>query len=410
MASSPPISARSWRTPTVVIVAGCLIALLSFGLRTSFGLFFEPLSLARGWDREIFALAMGIQNLLWGIGQPIAGAIADRYGAARVLAVGGVIYAVGTALMSVSSSPGLFYLSAGVLVGIGLSAASFTIVIGAFARLVAEDRRSWAMGLATAVASLGQFVFAPLGQAFISAYGWAMALVLLAFAVAIVPALATALSGPGAARSSEDEDLTLRQAVQQAFGHGSYVLLAAGFFVCGFHIAFITTHLPPHLSDIGIGAGLAAWALGLIGLFNIVGAYTAGVLGARMSRRRLLSGIYLARAAAIAAFVLVPPSTLTVLLFAATMGLLWLSTVPLTSGLIALMFGTKHVGTLFGFVFLSHQVGAFVGVYLGGVLFESTGSYDVVWWMSVALGIAAAVLHWPIVERRAPRFAMPSPA
>ena len=403
-----PPRPSSWRTPGVVIFCGCLIALLTFGLRTSFGLFFEPLSLARGWDREVFALAMAIQNLLWGIGQPVAGAVADRYGAARVLAVGGVVYAVGTALMSVSATPGLFYLSAGVLVGIGLSAASFTIVIGAFARLVTEDKRSWAMGLATAVASLGQFVFAPLGQAFISAYGWATALVLLAFAVAVVPALATALNGRGSERPSDEQDLTLRQAVQQAFGHGSYLLLAAGFFVCGFHIAFITTHLPPHLSDIGIGAGLAAWALGLIGLFNIIGAYSAGVLGARMSKRRLLSAIYLARAGAITAFMLVPPTALTVILFAAAMGLLWLSTVPLTSGLVALMFGTRHVGTLFGFVFLSHQIGAFVGVYLGGVLFERTGSYEIVWWLSVALGIAAAALHWPIVERRAPQLA-PAP-
>ena len=409
--SPPPADARasSWRTPAVVIVCGCLIALLTYGMRTSFGLFTEPLSLGRGFDREIFALAIAIQNLLWGIGQPVAGGIADRYGAARVLALGGVVYALGTVLMAVTTDPGLFYLTAGVLVGLGLSGASFTIVLAAFARLVPEERRSWAMGLATATASLGQFVFAPLGQAFISAYGWQTALVLLAATVAVVPLLATALGGRGAALPSEEPELTLHQALQQAFGHRSYLLLAAGFFVCGFHVAFITTHLPAHLGDIGIAPFLAAWALGLIGLFNVIGAYGAGILGGRVSRRRLLSAIYLGRAVAITLFMVVPVSAATVILFAATMGLLWLSTVPLTSGLVALMFGTRYVGTLFGFVFFSHQVGAFFGVYLGGALYERTGSYDLVWWMSVALGLVAAALHWPIVERRAPRFA-PAPA
>ena len=414
MASSPPHAEprpSSWRTPAVVIVAGCLIALLTYGMRTSFGLFTEPLSLGRGFSREIFALAMAIQNLLWGIGQPVAGGIADRYGTARVLAIGGVIYAVGTVLMAFSTEPGLFYLTAGLLVGLGLSGASFTIVLAAFTRLVDEDRRSWAMGLATATASLGQFVFAPLGQAFISAYGWQAALVLLAATVAVVPLLATALRGRGrgGGGASDEPELTLREALQQAFGHRSYLLLAAGFFVCGFHVAFITTHLPAHLGDIGIGAALAAWALGLIGLFNVIGAYSAGILGGRLSKRRLLSAIYLGRALAITAFLLMPPTPLTVLVFAATMGLLWLSTVPLTSGLVALMFGTRYVGTLFGFVFFSHQVGAFFGVYLGGALYERTGSYDLVWWMSVALGLVAAALHWPIVEHRAPRFA-PAPA
>lgn len=412
MASSPPSSvprASSWRTPGVVIVTGCLIALLTYGMRTSFGLFNEPLSLGRGFGREIFALAIAIQNLLWGIGQPVAGGIADRYGAARVLAVGGVVYAVGTVLMAVSTEPGVFYLTAGVLVGLGLSGASFTIVLAAFARLVDEDRRSWAMGLATATASLGQFVFAPLGQAFISAYGWQTALVLLAATVAVVPLLATALSGRGDAGGSAEPELTLRQALAQAFGHRSYLLLAAGFFVCGFHVAFITTHLPAYLSDIGIGAALAAWALGLIGLFNVIGAYGAGILGGRLSKRKLLSGIYLARGVAITAFLLVPATPLTVLVFAATMGVLWLSTVPLTSGLVALFFGTRYVGTLFGFVFFSHQVGAFFGVYLGGALYERTGSYDLVWWMSVGLALVAAALHWPIVERRAPLLT-PSPA
>jgi MFS family permease len=408
-------SAGWWRAPVVVIVCGCLIALITYGLRTSFGLFVEPLSEGRGWSREVFALAIAIQNILWGLGQPVAGAIADRYGSARVLAVGGAIYALGVALMAVSTTPLAFNLTAGVLVGLGLSGGSFTIVIAAFSRLVPEDRRSWSMGVATAAGSLGQFVFAPLGQAFISSYGWATALLLLACFGATVPVLAAALrSDAGQATSSGSVGLPAREVVREAFGHGSYLLLVAGFFVCGFHVAFITTHLPAHLSDAAAyshahgthtGPGLAAWALALIGLFNVLGSYGSGILGDRMSKRKLLAGIYLSRAAVIALFVTLPPSTLVVLAFAAAMGVLWLSTVPLTSGLVAVMFGTQYMGTLFGFVFLSHQVGAFLGVWLGGVAFEQTGSYAPVWWASVFLGVLAAALHWPIVERPAPAYA-----
>jgi MFS family permease len=408
-----------WRTPVVIIICGCLIALITYGLRTSFGLFVEPLSEGRGWSREVFALAIAIQNILWGLGQPVAGAIADRYGSARVLGVGGVIYAAGVALMAVSTTPLAFNLTAGVLVGLGLSGGSFTIVIAAFSRLVPEDRRSWSMGIATAAGSLGQFVFAPVGQAFISSYGWATALLLLACFGATVPVLAAALRSRDAGEASSgstEPALPAREAVREAFGHGSYLLLMAGFFVCGFHVAFITTHLPAHLSDaaayshahgthVGGGPGLAAWALAIIGLFNVLGSYGAGVLGGRTSKRKLLAGIYLSRAAVIALFVTLPPSTLVVLVFAAAMGVLWLSTVPLTSGLVAVMFGTRYLGTLFGFVFLSHQVGAFLGVWLGGAAYEQTGSYAPVWWASVFLGVLAAALHWPIVERPAPAYA-----
>ena len=406
-----------WRTPVVVIVCGCLIALITYGLRTSFGLFVEPLSEGRGWSREVFALAIAIQNILWGLGQPVAGAIADRYGSARVLAVGGAIYATGVALMAVSTTPLALNLTAGVLVGLGLSGGSFTIVIAAFSRLVPEDRRSWSMGIATAAGSLGQFIFAPVGQSFISSYGWATALLLLACFGATVPVLAAALrSGDAGEADSGSVELPAREAVREAFGHGSYLLLMAGFFVCGFHVAFITTHLPAHLSDAaayshahgthtGGGPGLAAWALALIGLFNVLGSYGSGILGGRMSKRKLLAGIYLSRAAVIASFVTLPPSTLVVLAFAAAMGVLWLSTVPLTSGLVAVMFGTRYMGTLFGFVFLSHQVGAFLGVWLGGAAYEQTGSYAPVWWASVFLGVLAAALHWPIVERPAPAYA-----
>jgi len=398
------------RTGTVVIVTGCLIALVTYGLRTSFGLFIEPLSALRGWDRETFAFAIALQNLLWGVGQPFAGAVADRYGAGRVLAAGGAMYAAGTALMAMSTSAASLAITGGVLLGLGLAGGSFTIVLAAFARLVPEEKRSWSMGLATAAGSMGQFLFAPLGQAFISGYGPVTALLLLSGFVALVPLLATALTGRGdeAARDAEPE-LSTAGAIRGALAHPSFLLLASGFFVCGFHVAFITTHLPPYLGDLGFGGGLAAWSLALIGLFNVIGAYTAGVLGGRQSKRLLLSGIYLSRAVVFALFLVIPTTPFVVLAFAAAMGLLWLSTVPLTSGLVAVMFGTRHVGMLFGFVFLSHQIGAFIGVWLGGAIYEATGAYEAMWWLSVALSLAAAAVHLPILERRAPLWA-PAPA
>ena len=407
---------RSWWKSTVFIVGcGCLIAMITYGLRTSFGLFATPIGEGRGWSPEVFALAIAIQNLVWGIGQPFAGAVADRYGSARVLAVGGVAYGAGVALMAVSPTPLAFGLTGGVLVGLGLSGASFTIVIAALGRLVPEERSSQAMGLATAAGSLGQFVFAPLGQAFLTDYGWQTTLLLLAGSMVAVPLLAAALRGGG--RQEEGTGvraLPARDAIRQAFGHGSYLLLVAGFFVCGFHVAFITTFLPAHIAAVAghshagmhmAGPGIAAWALALIGLFNMVGSYGAGVLGARYSKRQLLAGIYLARAVVIAIFITLPATSTVVLVFAAAMGILWLSTVPLTSGLVAVMFGTGNLGALFGIVFLSHQIGAFLGVWLGGLAFEQTGSFLPVWWAGIALAIIAAGLHWPIVERPAPAFA-----
>jgi MFS family permease len=395
-----------------VVTCGCLIALITFGVRSSFGLFTDPISAARGWERETFALAIAIQNLLWGLGQPLAGGIADRFGAGRVLAVGAVLYGAGTALMAVSTSAVTLNLTGGVLVGLGLSGASFTIVIAGFSRLVAPERRSWAIGLATATGSLGQFVFAPLGQAFLDQYGWATALVLLAGFIALVPVLALALGGGSHASEDEQEDapVPVRAALRQAFGHSSYGLLAAGFFVCGFHVAFITVHLPPYLTDVGLSGGLAAWSIGIVGLFNIVGSYSAGILTTHHSPRLILTGIYTGRALAITLFLLVPIGPVSVVLFAAAMGVLWLSTVPPTSALIALFFGTRHMGTLFGFAFLSHQVGAFAGIWLGGAIESATGSYDAMWWVSVAMGLIAAALHIPIAERRAPAIVPPGTA
>jgi predicted MFS family arabinose efflux permease len=291
-----------------------------------------------------------------------------------------------------------------VLLGLGLSGASFLVVIAAFSRLVPPDRRSWAIGLATAAGSLGQFLFAPLGQAFLTKYGAVTALVLLSGFVALVPLLAIALTGRGDDVSDEPEVSTVA-AIRGALSHPSYLMLTCGFFVCGFHIGFITTHLPPYLTDLGFSGSLAAWSLALIGLFNVIGAYTAGVLGGTHSKRLLLSGIYAGRAVLFALFLIVPTTPAVVLLFGAGMGLLWLSTVPPTSGLVAVMFGTRHVGMLFGVVFLSHQIGAFLGVWLGGVVYERTAAYDAMWWLSIALALAAAAVHLPISERRAPEWA-----
>ena len=392
----------NWRTPTLVISAGCLIALLTFGIRSGFGLFLEPMSTDLGWGREVFALAIAIQNLLWGLGQPFAGALADRYGSGRVLAGGGILYALGLILMANTTTPGMLYLSAGVLIGLALAGAAFGIVLAAITRIVSEEKRSWALGMGTAAGSLGQFLLTPLGQAFLSAYGWSTALLLLAgLALAVIP-LAGVLAGKPQ-MSGTGVEQSLRQALKEAGGHASYWYLIAGFFVCGFHVAFIQTHLPAYLKDMGMGGSIGAWAISLVGLFNIIGSYLSGVLGGKYSKKYLLSFLYFARAVVIAIFILLPLSPLSVYLFSATIGLLWLSTVPLTSGLVALMFGPRYMATLFGIVFFSHQIGAFLGVWLGGLLFDSTGSYQLVWWMGVALGIMAGLIHWPIREQQIAR-------
>ena len=404
--SVPPV-ALTWRTPLLVILAGCTIALLNFGTRSGFGLFLEPISLANGWGREVFALGIAIQTVLWGFGQPFAGAIADRYGSGRVLAAGAVFYAAGIALTAYSSTPLMLNLTLGVLVGIGLAGTSFTVALAAIARMVAPEKRSWALGIGTAAGSMGQFLMVPLGQAFIAAYGWAFALILLSFfALAIVP-LSTVLAGRAPEGTGPQQ--SLGEALKEAGGQRSYWLLIFGFFVCGFHVSFIQTHLPAYIVDRGLDPATGAWALALVGLANVVGSYTAGVLGGKHSKKYLLSFIYAARAVVITAFVALPMTEVSVLVFAFAMGLLWLSTVPLTSGLVAQIFGPRYMATLFGIIFFSHQVGGFLGVWLGGRLFDITGSYDVVWWISMGLGVFAAIVHWPIDERPLVRTA-PAPA
>ncbi|MYZ48332.1 MFS transporter [Propylenella binzhouense] len=390
------------RSLGLVVVAGCLISMLSFGPRSVMGLFLAPMTEAHDWSRETFALAIAIQNLLWGLGQPVAGALADRWGSFRVLAGGALVYAAGLAIMSWAPTPLWLHLSAGIMMGLGMAGASFSIVLAALGRRVPAEKRSIVFGIGTAAGSAGQLLFAPLGQALIIAYGWSQALVMLGAMMLIIPLLATAFAGTEAAPSGPVRQQSLKEAMLEAFGWRSYNLLVAGFFVCGFHVAFITTHLPPYIVDIGLPASVGAWAIALIGLFNIVGALASGVIAQHFPKPMLLSFIYLGRGVAITLFVLLPPSNVTVLLFAATMGLLWLSTVPPTSGLVALMFGPRYMATLMGITFFSHQVGAFLGVWLGGWLYDRTGSYDMFWWIGVALAVFAGIVHWPIRERPAP--------
>jgi MFS family permease len=401
MTTIPAAGRIGWRTPLVVVGCGCLIALLSFGPRSAIGQFLAPLSLSGGWGRDVFSFAIALQNLLWGAGQPFAGAVADRFGANRVLCAGALVYAVGLVLMAYSTTPAMLHLSAGVLIGFGLSGCSFNLVIGALGKLVPEEWRTFAFGAGTAAGSFGQFLFSPLARALIDAFDWQMALVVFAAIMLLILPLSTALAtppaDPGAARSAPRQ--SLQQALSEAFGHRSYVLLVLGFFTCGFQLAFVTTHLPAYLLDRGLSADVGAWTIGVIGLFNIVGSIASGWLGDRMPKRFLLSFIYFARAAAVAVFVILPPSPTAAIVFGAVTGLLWLSTIPPTSGLVVLMFGTRWLATLFGFAFFSHQVGGFLGVWLGGLLYEGTGSYDVVWWLSVFFGIASALINLPIVEK-----------
>lgn len=401
MASTTASSTSSWRTPAVVILCGCLVAMIGFGPRSALGLFLTPMSQANNWSREIFALALAIQNLLWGAGQPFAGALADKYGTNYVLMVGSVLYAVGIALMNYSTTPLLLDITAGVLIGFGLSCCSFAIVIGAFAKLLPESSRPLAFGLGTAAGSFGQFLFSPFGVAVMDAYGWQTALLTFSAVLLLIIPLSTALATPRnlATAVSDAPKQSARQALIEAFGHRSYVFLVLGFFTCGFQLAFVTVHLPAYLIDRGLSVQVGGWTLAVIGLFNIIGSILAGYLIGRMPKRYILSIIYALRAASIVAFMFAPTTVVNTLIFGAVTGLLWLSTVPPTSALVAVMFGTRWMTMLFGFAFFSHQVGGFLGVLLGGIAFERTGSYDLVWWLSVLFGVLSALINLPIIER-----------
>jgi MFS family permease len=410
MTAPAPMKLATWRTPAVLIAVGCAIALLAFGPRSALGQFLGPLSFDRGWGREAFSFALAVQNLLWGAAQPFAGGIADRFGPVRVLWAGALLYGAGLAWMAYAATPLTLDLSAGVLIGFGLAGCSFPMVVGALGKLVPENWRSIAFGAGTAAGSFGQFLFSPLAVALIEAFSWQTALLVFAALMLLVLPLSLALATPRTQATSTGaaavRPQSYKQALSEAFGHRSYVLLVLGFFTCGFQLAFVTVHLPSYLVDRGLSAEVGAWTIALIGLFNIVGSLLSGWLAARVPKRFILSVIYLGRAVAIVAFITLPPSTAVTLVFAAVTGLLWLSTVPPTSGLVALMFGTRWLTMLFGFAFFSHQVGGFLGVWLGGIVFESTGSYNLVWWLSAFFGVASALINLPIVEKPVARPAM----
>ena len=392
--------APGWRTPLVIIICGCAIALLSFGPRSSLGFFVQPMGREFSWGRDVFGLALAIQNLLWGLGQPIAGAIADRFGVLRVMCVGAVLYAGGLFMMRYAATPLSLDIGAGVLIGFGLSGCSFNLVLSAFSKLLPPERRGIALGAGTAAGSFGQFLFAPFGVALIDNFGWQTALTVFALLMLLIVPLSLALATPPATSANVPvaDQQSFRTALAEAFGHRSYVLLMLGFFTCGFQLAFITVHLPSYLVDRGMPVQTGGWVVAAIGLFNIIGSLSVGWLQSRFPKRYILSAIYFTRALSIVAFISFPITTFSAIAFGVVTGLTWLSTVPPTSALVAIMFGTRWFATLYGFAFVSHQVGGFLGVLLGGIVFEKFGSYTPIWWLSVLFGVLSALINLPIVE------------
>ena len=382
-----------------VLACGAAIVTLSMGIRHGFGLWLQPITQAQGWTRETFAFAIAIQNLSWGVCGIFAGMLADKLGAFKVLLGGTVLYALGLVGMALSPTGFLFTLTAGVLIGAAQAGTTYAVIYGIIGRNVAADKRSWAMGVAAAAGSFGQFLMVPVESFLISSIGWQQALLVLAGAVLLIMPLALGLressfTGGQAPR----RDQTIAQALREAFKYPSFQLLMAGYFVCGFQVVFIGVHMPSYLKDKGLSPQVAGYALALIGLFNVFGTYAAGTLGQRMAKKNILAFIYFARAVVIAVFIAAPLSPMSVYIFSATMGLLWLSTVPPTNAAVAQIFGVAHLSMLSGFVFFSHQIGSFLGVWLGGVLYDRTGSYDIVWYITIALGVFAGLINLPVRE------------
>ncbi|ARS48411.1 MULTISPECIES: MFS transporter [Pseudomonadaceae] len=387
----------AWRSSTWLLLGASLILALSLGTRHGFGLFLPPMSAEFGWGREVFAFAIALQNLIWGLAQPITGALADRFGARKAIITGGVLYVLGLVLMGMSDSPLSLSLSAGLLIGIGLSGTSFSVILGVVGRAVPVEKRSMAMGIAAAAGSFGQFAMLPGTLGLIGWLGWSAALLALGLLVALILPLAAMIREQPQAQPTGHEQ-TLVEALREAAGHSGFWLLALGFFVCGFQVVFVAVHLPAYLVDHHLPALTGTTVLALVGLFNIFGTYIAGWLGGRMAKPRLLSALYLLRGVVIALFIAAPLTQWSAYLFGIAMGLLWLSTVPLTNGTVATLFGVRNLSMLGGIVFLFHQLGSFLGGWLGGYLYDTTGSYDLVWQISIGLSVMAAALNWPVRE------------
>ena len=393
---------------TQVLLCGAIIVTLSMGIRHGFGLWLQPITQAQNWTREAFALAIGVQNITWGVTGIFAGMLADKFGAFRVILIGAIFYALGLVGMAYATTPLMFSLTAGVLIGTAQAGTTYAVIYGVIGRNIAPERRSWAMGMAAAAGSFGQFLMVPTEGFLISNFGWQTALVILGAAVLLIVPLSFGLREPGfAGGATAVREQTIVQALREAFKYPSFQLLMAGYFVCGFQVVFIGVHMPSYLKDKGLSPQVAGYALALIGLFNVFGTYAAGALGQRLQKKNILSFIYFARAVVITVFVVVPLSPASVYIFASVMGLLWLSTVPPTNAAVAQIFGIAHMSMLSGFVFFSHQIGSFMGVWLGGVLYDKTGSYDIVWYIAIALGVFAGLVNLPVKE--AP-IARPAPA
>ena len=393
-----------------VLACGAAIVTLSMGIRHGFGLWLQPITQAHGWTRETFAFAIAIQNLAWGFFGIFAGMLADRFGAFRVLIAGSVLYALGLAGMALSPNAFVFSLTAGILIGAAQAGTTYAVVYGVIGRQIDPAKRSWAMGVAAAAGSFGQFLMVPVEGFLISGFGWQQALLALSVAVLLIAPLAFGLREPGfGGGAAPAREQTIVQALREAFKYPSFQLLMAGYFVCGFQVVFIGVHMPSYLKDKGLSPQVASYALALIGLFNVFGTYIAGSLGQRLAKRKILAFIYLGRAAAIAVFLWAPLTPMSVYIFASVMGLLWLSTVPPTNATVAQIFGVAHLSMLGGFVFFSHQIGSFMGVWLGGLLYDRTGSYDIVWYISIALGVFAALVNLPVREAPITRGPRPVP-
>ncbi|MEX0923007.1 MAG: MFS transporter [Rhodovibrionaceae bacterium] len=392
------------RTWILILLSGSILITINMGLRQSFGLFLPPISEQLGTGRELFALAIAIQNLAWGASSPFFGALADRFGARYIASLGGFIYVLGMLAMGLAISSETILVGQ-FLVGIGLGGAGFSVVLGAVGQAAPPEKRSFALGIVTAGGSFGQFAFVPIASFFLDSFGVMTAMLCLAAIASTMIGLAFGLRPPEEGSGGRMMAQTLRAALSEATTHRGYVLLTIGFFVCGFQVVFIATHLPAYLQDFGIDQRYAAWALAMVGLFNIVGSLTAGWLGGRMSKRNCLGFIYAARSVVMIAFLLLPISGTSAVIFGAIMGLLWLGTVPLTSGLIVVFFGTRYLSMLYGIVFLSHQVGSFLGAWMGGLLYDLQGSYNLMWWLTIASGFVATALHMMIKEVPAARLA-----
>jgi MFS family permease len=396
---SMPQTSDATLSITRVLVCTAAILALSMGIRHGFGLWLQPVTQAREWGRGDYGLAMAVQNLSWGLASIFAGMAADRFGAFRVVVVAAVLYALGMVAMAHADTVTLFVLSAGLMVGVAQAGSTYGVMYGVIGRNVPAERRSWAMGVAGSAGSFGQFLIVPLAGQLISVAGWQDALVILGGAALVILPLAWALREPQFAGGGPvRRDQTIVQALSEALAYPSFRWLMAGYFVCGFQVVFIAIHMPSYLRDHGLEPQVASYALGLIGLFNVVGTYAAGSLGQRLQKRYILSAIYLARAIAISIFLWAPLSPASVYVFASVMGVLWLSTVPPTNSIVAQIFGVAHLSMLSGFVFFSHQIGSFMGVWLGGYLYDTTGSYDVVWYIAIALGVFAALANLPVKE------------